>query len=151
MLLTQCFHLAFQPQKTPCFGTVARELCRWRRTHKHTYAYAHAHTAISLAHRSTWIIIIARSTSHRVNVWMNNILLGLQQIRTVKITTQQAPDFLLDHSYWAEKMTPFLTSHTLPQVIRFKIKNKSSGNLFQGREGGWSRNAYLPALPGKGC
>lgn len=22
--LTQCFHLAFQPQKTPCFGTVAQ-------------------------------------------------------------------------------------------------------------------------------
>lgn len=105
-------------------------------TQTHIHAYAHAHTAISLAHRSTWIIIIARSTSHRVNVWMNNILLGLQQIRTVKITTQQEPDFLLDHSYWAEKMTPFLTSHTLPQVIRFKIKNKSSGNLFQGREGG---------------
>lgn len=104
-------------------------------TQTHIHAYAHAHTAISLAHRSTWIIIIARSTSHRFNVWMNNILLGLQQIRTVKITTQQAPDFLLDHSYWAEKMTPFLTSHTLPQVIRFKIKNKSSGNLFQGREG----------------
>lgn len=97
-----------------------RALCRWRRTH--IQAYAHAHTAISLAHRSTWIIIIARSTSHRFNVWMNNILLGLQQIRTVKITTQQTPDFLRDHSYWAEKMTPFLTSHTLPQVIRFKIK-----------------------------
>lgn len=104
-------------------------------TQTHIHAYPHAHTAISLAHRSTWIIIIARSTSHRFNVWMNNILLGLQQIRTVKITTQQAPDFLLDHSYWAEKMTPFLTSHTLPQVIRFKIKIKAAAIYSKGGRG----------------
>lgn len=132
MLLTQCFHLAFQPQKTPCFGTVARELCRWRRTHKHTYTPTRTHTqlfpSLTEAHESSSLpalLAIASMCEWTTFSWGSS-----------RSGQSRAPDFLLDHSYWAEKMTPFLTSHTLPQVIRFKIKNKSSGNLFQGREGG---------------
>jgi len=63
-VLTQCFHLAFQLQKTPYFCFSGTVLCSWRHLHMHMYANACIHLPNSEAH---WLSLVTSLgiTSHQ--------------------------------------------------------------------------------------